>query len=430
MWIRILAWVFGIIAILGNALLILAKSLGEPENETWKVHKFLEANVAASKIFMGMYLCILVRGDMWYGQEYVYHQYEWQKSASCKLAGLFALISCESFVLLYALISFVHIKRLTEPLPFPFVGIVTAAIWGVAVVLGLLGLTGNPDSNFYDLTNHCIGLPLVRRPSGVVTVNNADIITSQFYNRSITMKISQGTQSAWGYSILLWFIINLPLIVAGTVLHLKSCLFTYKLENLKPDEVGVIENTEEKELEELENQDDEIRITGTGPRLGFVFWVDCLTWSGLIAMCFLGQIGAIEVTVNMYSWATVVLLGFGSFLCPIVFTFAFLCTGEYEEDPPDWYEERLQEMLRQEEEERLREEEEERMRQEEEEKKRLEEGGIEIGEKNEGFDVVDVEGESKSDEGNSAGDSGVGEVAAASGEDSAENRSKQSDSLN
>ena len=414
---------YGIIAILGNLLVILAKSLGEPENETWKVHKFLIANVCASKILMGVFLCVLVRGDMMYGNDYLYYQFKWQSGIKCRFAGVSALVSCESFVFLYGLLSYVHWKRLTEPVSFYKVSLATLTVWCVAVVLGLFGLLGHRESDFYEMTNHCVALPLVRRPSNIINEVNDNVISSRFYNRSMSMKIAHGTQSAWGYSILLWFVINLPIIVAGTVLHFKSYLITRQLEAVKQDGEIIVDDMED-EVEDLENPEVEIRVTGTGPRLGFVVTVDCLTWFGLIVLFFVTQIGVIEITVHMYTIIAVVVLGFGSFLCPVVFMFAFLCTGEYEEDPPGWYAERLQEMLREEEEERLRLEEEERIQKEAEEKLRLEEEQKakelseldQEGEINDGFEGVEVieKACNKSDGDDSAGDSGVAEACAGS----------------
>ena len=168
---RVCMWILGFSAIFGNVFVIIVRLTEVTDSVTQVKQRLFICSLAMSDCLMGVYMIILSSADSYYGNDYFRMSQEWRTGSVCKVAGFLGLLASEASVFFITILS---IDRFLS-IVFPFNPIklrsksskvTVAIIWILAFVIALVPvLLAGPDSDFYDLSDVCIGLPLITRPS-------------------------------------------------------------------------------------------------------------------------------------------------------------------------------------------------------------------------------------------------------------------------
>ncbi|GLH06169.1 RYamide receptor [Gryllus bimaculatus] len=151
---RVCVWVLGVIATVGNGLVIAWRMHFKHTNQ---VHSFLITNLAIGDLFMGSYLLIIASVDAKYRGVYFIHDSTWRSSELCSLA----VITLDRFLVI---IFPFRVRRLE----MPKTRLVMAAGWfGAALLSGLPLLQFDYFRNFYGRSGVCLALHITpEKPSG------------------------------------------------------------------------------------------------------------------------------------------------------------------------------------------------------------------------------------------------------------------------
>ena len=262
--IRLLFWIAGFMVLITNFFLLLWKT-----NRLWKdtaekphrVQNIFVWNLGVANILMGFYIVIVCSAELYYGEEFYIYSEEWWVSFPCRLAGFLSLLSAEASVFFIMLISidvYNRIKYMDIEKRMDVKTAIKAAIaaWIVAGIIALTGaLAASPNSEFYYLSDVCIGLPLIRRPSDFV-IHEGDA-TSPFGDGNISINVPTSTKSAWVLSIFLFMVLNIICFIVSIVLYAQHSDRVATLRaQWKKEEKEQREREEEerkREMEEVEN---------------------------------------------------------------------------------------------------------------------------------------------------------------------------------
>ncbi|KAL1122772.1 hypothetical protein AAG570_003099 [Ranatra chinensis] len=101
-WLRISAWAVALLALVGNAavLLVLLSS-----SYRMTVPKFLMCNLATADLCMGLYLLLIVLVDAKSIGVYFNHAIDWQSGPGCAVAGFLTVFSSELSILTLTVIT-------------------------------------------------------------------------------------------------------------------------------------------------------------------------------------------------------------------------------------------------------------------------------------------------------------------------------------
>ena len=121
-----------------------------------------------SDLLMGIYMISIASADVHYGQYFPMNAEHWRSSVLCRIAGTVAITSSEASVLF---VTFISIDRFIN-IKFPYgihklrvrsTRLISASVWTFSLTLGLIAsILAGRNSDFYDISHVCIGLPLVQ----------------------------------------------------------------------------------------------------------------------------------------------------------------------------------------------------------------------------------------------------------------------------
>ncbi|XP_072017018.1 uncharacterized protein [Amphiura filiformis] len=307
---RISMWVLGISALIGNVFVVAVRVREKKTSPTHAKQSFLICNLAVSDCQMGIYMLILASVDLYYGDEYFVYSDQWRSSKLCKFASFVSLLSSEASVFFITLISVDRFICIVFPFgKFKFRGVstkvATVIIWAIAFVLGLVPtLQAGPQSDFYDLSDVCIGLPLITRPSKY-SIQSSDL-GGPDSGRSFDLPVPDKFKPAWYYSIAIFLGINLVCFLAIFVCYV-AMFITVKMSR--------------KKVKQSQSQRDDIRIA---IKMAAIVGTDFICWMPVIIMGVLSQTGAAVIPLEMYTWSVVFILPINSSLNPYLYTIASL----------------------------------------------------------------------------------------------------------
>ena len=284
---RILIWIFGLSALLGNGFVILWRLIPHKrkkrrKSKPSKVQSILVLNLALGDSLMGVYMMIIASADVYYRGVYTVYAEEWQKSIACKLAGLLSVLSSQTSVFFMTVIS---IDRFLS-IVFPFsqvnlspktAKVAAVVIWSVTVLLSLMPLWIQQyfGHEYYGRSSVCLALPLTtERPPG------------------------------WIYSVTLFLFVNLFAFTIIMVCYL-GIFITVKL---SARETRKTKNTSAAQQVEF------------AMRMAFLVGTDFICWMPIIIMGFLSLTEVATIPSIVYVWSAVVLLPINSSLNPFLFT--------------------------------------------------------------------------------------------------------------
>ncbi|XP_072037196.1 G-protein coupled receptor GRL101-like [Amphiura filiformis] len=302
---RISMWILGVSALIGNLFVLFFRVKEEsPSTAHYKQRLFI-TSLAFSDFLMGVYMIILASADVYYGDDYFTHSDKWRSGLVCKAAGFIGLFSSEASVFFITLIT---VDRFICIL-FPFSDlklrkgssqIAIVLLWSLAVIVALVPiLLSGPESDFYDLSDVCMGLPLITRPSSY-SFHASDV------NNQVTfdLPVAEDSKPAWYFSIAIFLVLNLVCFAIICVCYI-AIFVTVKLSGKK---VG----REEKVQEDIKMAAKMAAVVGT----------DFLCWFPVIIMGILSQTGAVVIPLDAYVWSVVFILPVNSSLNPYLYTIA------------------------------------------------------------------------------------------------------------
>ncbi|XP_041819129.1 follicle-stimulating hormone receptor [Chelmon rostratus] len=142
---RVLIWIISILALLGNAAVLLVL-LGSRSKLT--VPRFLMCHLAFSDLCMGIYLVVIATVDMLTHGRYYNHALDWQLGLGCRAAGFFTVFASELSVFTLTAIALerwhtiTHALRLDRKIRLRHACIVMTAGWIFSFLAALLPTVG------------------------------------------------------------------------------------------------------------------------------------------------------------------------------------------------------------------------------------------------------------------------------------------------
>ena len=307
---RVSMWVLGISALFGNLFSVIWRLLEKNRNPTQAMQSYLIGNLAVADFFMGCYMIIIALADLYYGDDYFNVSDLWRSGYVCRLAGFLSLFSSEGSVFFLTLISY---ERFLGGV-FPFsrfrltkgsAKTVAGFLWLFTFVISLVPvLLAGPDSDFYDLSDVCIGLPLITRPA-TFEFQASDVGNDLTFD----LPISQDSKPAWYFSIILFLGINLVCFI-----FILICYFAIFWSHKR----SLTHSGRSSKSQE------EIRIA---IKMAVIVGTDFMCWVPVIIMGILSQTQTVVIPLEAYTWSVVFVLPINSSLNPYLYTISSLLGG-------------------------------------------------------------------------------------------------------
>ncbi|XP_072046373.1 uncharacterized protein [Amphiura filiformis] len=311
---RISMWILGISALIGNAYVIVLRIREKTKNLIAAKQSVLIGSLAVSDCLMGVYMVILASVDVYYGDEYFIYSDDWRSSGLCKLESFLSLLSSEASVFFITLITFDRFLCIVFPLStikfhLRSCRVATLIAWLIAFVLALVPtLLAGPESEFYDLSDVCIGLPLITRPTSY-NIESSDVggLNSA---RTFDLPVPEQFKPAWFFSIFIFLGLNLV-----CFLFIFVCYFVMfiNVKIVRQKMKGVINHDRDADLK-------------LAVKMSAIVGTDFICWMPVIIMGLLSQTGAAVIPLQMYTWSVVFIIPINSSLNPYLYTIATLIT--------------------------------------------------------------------------------------------------------
>ena len=309
-------WIIGCSAILGNVFVVWWKHFKQRTKN--KVNSLLLSNLAVSDLLMGIYMIIIASADVYYGQYFPMNAEHWRSSVLCRIAGTLAITSSEASVLF---VTFISIDRFIT-IRFPFsihklhmrsTRLIATSVWAFSLTLGLAAsILAGRNSDFYDNSHVCIGLPLVQiiHPK-TQTIKAANIVF--FEDRGKTIEVIEGFDQSPG----LYF--SVAVFIAFNMFCFLLILVCY---------IGLIRAVSKTSREAFRQKEmaEEIRMT---LKVSAIVLTDFFCWFPICLMGALVQIGLIELPNMVFAWAVTFVLPINSAINPFLYTISMVITDRH-----------------------------------------------------------------------------------------------------
>ena len=282
--VQICIWILGILAFLGNLLVIIWRIIDREEN---RVQSFLLTNLAVADLLMGVYLLTIAIMDVRWRGVYFRHDINWRSGLGCQIVGVLSMLSSEVSVLILTIITMDRLLCIVFPFKFKRVTIKTASfvclvVWIFGVVISVIPIAG--FDYFYDHSGHF-----------------------GFYGRSavcLPLQLSEGRPVGWEYSVA--FFVGLNFVSFMFILVAYIAMFW----TVKRSSRAVRSTNLNKE-------------SAMAKRLVFIVMTDFCCWMPIIIISILSLTGNFEDPEKIaYVWIAVFVLPLNSSLNPILYTFS------------------------------------------------------------------------------------------------------------
>ncbi|GFY54088.1 relaxin receptor 1, partial [Trichonephila inaurata madagascariensis] len=164
MILRICVWLVAGLACLGNACVIIGRTLVK---ETNRVHSFYIKGPAIADFLMSLYLFVIAGHDTAYRGEYIRHDVSWRHSWKCSFAGMLSTLSSEASIFIMTIITTDRYLSIVYPLMLRrrtmiFSGSCVTVSWILAAAIAIipsfnLGYFGD---EFYGNNGVCLPLQI------------------------------------------------------------------------------------------------------------------------------------------------------------------------------------------------------------------------------------------------------------------------------
>ena len=282
--VQVCIWILGILAFLGNLLVIIWRTVDKEEN---RVQSCLLTNLAVADLLMGVYLLTIAIMDLRWQGEYFKHDIQWRSGVGCQIVGALSMLSSEVSVLILTIITVDRLICIVFPFKFKrltYKAAVLACIgvWIFGIVISVIPITG--INYFYD--------------------KSGDF---GFYSRSavcLPLQLSEGTPAGWEYSVS--FFVGLNFISFTFILIAYMAMFW----TVKRAARAARSTNFKKE-------------SAMAKRLVFIVMTDFCCWMPIIIINILSLTGNFNDPSKIaYVWIAVFVLPLNSSLNPILYTFS------------------------------------------------------------------------------------------------------------
>ncbi|XP_022103182.1 uncharacterized protein LOC110985962 isoform X2 [Acanthaster planci] len=306
-FLRVSMWILGLSALVGNAAVIIRRCCQGKEKGGKRTHSFFVLNLAVSDFMMGVYMLMIAGADVYFGNKYSREAREWRSSPICKIAGVISVLSSEASVFFVTLISLDSFYSIVFPFSRTRLGeksaaITVASLWLLALSLSVVPtVLVSSDSRVYGLSDVCIGLPLLTKPTSYDLAENKIDMRADL--DPIKVPVGRGKEPAWIYSIILFLGVNLLCFLV--VLYCYIAIFVK------------VKRTASR-VRRMTHRDQEIK---TAVKMALIVGTDFACWMPVIIMGILSQTGVVDISLDMYAWTVVFILPINSSLNPYMYTF-------------------------------------------------------------------------------------------------------------
>ena len=307
MFLRVSMWILGISALIGNLIAVAWRLKEKTRNSKTMVQSFMVGNLAVSDFLMGLYMIVIASADLYYGDDYFIYSDAWRNGAMCRIAGFICLLSSEASVFFLTLISFDRFMGAV----FPFsqsrftirsVKATSFVLWLISLLISAIPIiVAGPDSDFYDLSDVCIGLPLITRPSSYEL--EASKIGGQ---ATVNLPVAKESKPAWYFSIAIFLGLNLCCFLSIFVFYVAVFVKLRKSSQKLNRGQRRARNSERK----------------LAIKMAVIVGTDFLCWMPVILMGVLSQTGLVVIPLEAYIWCVVFILPINSALNPYLYTVA------------------------------------------------------------------------------------------------------------
>ena len=313
-------WIIGCSAIFGNIFVVWWKQLKQRAEN--KVQSLLLSNLAMSDLLMGIYMIIIASADVYYGQYFPMNAESWRSSVLCRVAGILAITSSEASVLF---VTFISIDRcITIKFPYSIhklrvksTRLISVLVWAFSLTLGLTAsILAGRNSDFYDNSHVCIGLPLAQViHHKTQTIQAANIV---FWEDETVEVIESSDQSPGLY-------FSVAVFIAFNMFCFLLILACY---------IGLIRAVSKTSSEAFRQREmaEEIRMT---LKVSAIVLTDFFCWFPICLMGALVQVGLIELPNTVFAWAVTFVLPINSAINPFLYTIVTVITDRCLKRTPD-----------------------------------------------------------------------------------------------
>ena len=312
---KFIMWLLGFSALICNIIVIVRQCGKKRRSKIQSVQRLVIINLAASDFLMGIYLLIITSADAHYQSFFPLFSEQWRGSAACKIASILSVTSSEASLFFVTLIS---VERSLVVL-FPFqqyrigqrsFAVIVLFMWTVAILFGIIP-TLVEDDRFYEVSQVCIGLPLVRQ-----TLYTQDNVTYEQDWRDSNQGVFQintisGSSSWMHFSIAVFLGLNL---VCCLIIFL--CYTTIFV---------TVKKTATHVSRFKESHTEEVQMA---IRMAVVVLTDFICWMPIIIMGIMVQANAITLSPTVYAWTATFLLPINSAVNPFLYTLATYREGQ------------------------------------------------------------------------------------------------------
>ena len=306
-------WVLGVSAVVGNIFVFMSRCRAHVVGKAY-VQSFLILNLALSDLQMGIYMLIMATVDVYYGDEYFKYSAEWQSSVLCRVAGCLSLLSSEASVWFLTLLSIDRFISICFPFKLELhlrktsVRVVVSILWLIAFSVSFVAvLVAGPDSDLYGLSDVCIGLPLITRPSSYSILTSA--VGNQLSDQSFNIPVAEDSKPAWYLSIAIFLGVNLVCFTMILICYVAIFLQVKK---------------SAKSLKRNKERDDDVKMA---IKMAVIVGTDFLCWMPIIIMGVLSQTQVVVIPLVAYVWSVVFILPINSSLNPYLYTISSLISA-------------------------------------------------------------------------------------------------------
>ncbi|XP_072022536.1 uncharacterized protein [Amphiura filiformis] len=307
---RMFMWVLGTSALIGNVYVLAHRGKEKAKGPIQAKQSLMIANLAVSDCIMGVYMLILASVDAYYGDQYFYHSETWRESYLCRFESFLSLLSSEASVFFITLISVDRLLCLVFPfgkaqLNSKITKLIVGILWAISVILALVpSIVAGPESDFYDLSDVCIGLPLVTRPSSY-SIQSSDV-GGPGSGRTFSLPVPNDFIPAWYFSIAIFLGLNL---VCFLVIFVCYVVIFINVKMVK------------KRVKVQSNRDEQVKMT---IKMAAIVGTDFICWVPIVIMGILSQTHTVVIPLQMYTWSVVFILPINSSLNPYLYTIGSL----------------------------------------------------------------------------------------------------------
>ena len=283
------------------------------------IQSFLISNLSISDFLMGIYLVTLLAVDLYYKDYFPAHSDSWRSSVLCRIAGALSVLSSEGsafFIMLISFDRFLGVKYTFSRyrLGTRSVRLTALSMWLVALALSITSFAfSKTDSDFYSVSEVCIGLPISRKSTFVKTNETISIQAEwhpYFGKRNIAEYAKINSNASMFFSIATFTGLNL--LCFFIVGYCYVSIF-----------VEVRKST--KKSGRSPNANEEIRMA---MKMSLIVLTDFCCWVPIGVLSILVQAGVVEIAPTAYAWIATFVLPINSSINPLLYTLGSMLSNK------------------------------------------------------------------------------------------------------